>query len=290
MGYGFTDNADLNNIKIYDAMGNMNDLKVDSAGNLLSNDYLISPGSGIIVGSKPRIEKNKFGLVSVKGEVNKPDVYNIELGKTRLTDIIQMAGGFTEAAYLPLSTISRRDNSQNERVSLRRKYNEFFNHSIMTQQDTMRTGMIIDMKKSMVSSDFIACFINKNDDYNLILQEGDVINIPNKPNKVNVFGQVKNPGFIDFTDNQTMKWYVDKAGGYATSADIKRTRIIRGNNSVWIDGFDDNVYVYDGDEIFVPPPRDVPPEMEISKWAAYIGIAGVLITFINVMYNIFSKK
>ena len=289
MGYGFTENADLNNVKICDAMGNLNDLKVDSVGNLISNDFPITPGTIIKIGAKPKIEKNKVGIVSVKGEINKPDIYVIELGKTRLTDIIQLAGGFTESAYLPLATISRRDNSQNERVSHKRKFNEFFNSSILTQQDTMRTGMAIDMQKPLVSCDFIACFIDKNEDYNLILQEGDVINIPNKPNKVNVYGQVKNPGYVDFTENQSMEWYVNKAGGYATSADIKRTRIIRGSNLVWVDGFKDSIYVFDGDRIYVPPPRDVAPEMELQKWAAYAGLTGAFITLISVLYNIFGK-
>ena len=160
----------------------------------------------------------------------------------------------------------------------------------MTQQDTLRFKIEIDMKKPIVSSDFIACFVDKNDDYNLILQDGDVINIPKRPNKVNVFGQVKNPGFIDFTESQTMKWYVDKAGGYTASADPKRARIIRGNNLVWVDGFKENIYVYDGDEIFVPPPRDVPHEMEIAKWSAYAGIAGAVIALISVLANIYFQS
>ena len=290
MGYGFTENADLNNIKVYDVAGNTTTLKVDSNVNLLSNDFTITPGSIIIVGAKPKIEKSNFGIVSVKGEVNNPNIYRIELGKTKLKDIIQMAGDFTQAAYLPLATISRRDNSQNDRISLRRKYSEFFQPSNMTQQDTMRINMEIDIKKPKVSSDFFACFIDNDEDYNLILQDGDVINIPKRPNRVNVFGQVKNPGFVDFSENQTMEWYLNKAGGYAASADIKRTRIIRGNNSVWEDGFEDSVFVYDGDEIFVPPHRDVPPELELQKWAAFAGIAGVTITFINVIFSIYKES
>jgi len=46
------------------------------------------------------------------------------------------------------------------------------------------------------------------------------------------------------------------------------------------------VFVFDGDEIYVPSPRDVPPEMELQKYAALAGIAGAAITFLHVFYSI----
>ena len=287
MGYGFTENVDINNVYIYDAMGNSNRLNVDSAGNLIGNDFPITSGSVIVVGNKVQPYNNVFGTVSVKGEVNNPNIYIIEIGKTRLQDVIEMAGNFTQDAYLPLAEISRRDNLQLERTSQRRKYSEYFQHSNLTQQDTMRTAIAMDMKKSMVSSDFVACFIDKNEEYNLILHDGDVINVPKSPHQVNVFGHVKSPGFIDFKENQTMEWYINRVGGYTKSADKERSRIIRGTNKVWIDGFDKDVFVYDGDEIYVPAPRDVAPEVKVSEWYAWAGILGVAVTLINVAWNIY---
>jgi protein involved in polysaccharide export with SLBB domain len=116
-----------------------------------------------------------------------------------------MAGGFTDEAYLPLATVDRRDNSQNERVSSKRRFNEYFQRSNMTQQDTLRIIMIMDMKKPMVSSDFQACFIDGNPENDILLQDGDVIFIPKKPNQVNIFGQINNPGFVDFEENKNME-------------------------------------------------------------------------------------
>jgi len=75
----------------------------------------------------------------------------------------------------------------------------------MTTQDTLRTQMEIDIKKPMVSCDFIACFIKNNEENNILLLDGDVISIPNKPNRVNVIGRVNNPGLLEFTDNKTME-------------------------------------------------------------------------------------
>jgi protein involved in polysaccharide export with SLBB domain len=291
MGYGLTENADLNNVYLH-TNNEPKKLIVDSLGNLLMSDFPLSPGDAIIVGSTNEKYVTHYGTVSVRGEVANPNIYVIEKGVTTLVDIIEKAGGFTDAAYLPLATIGRRDNSQNERVPVRRKYNEYFVHSNMTQQDTMRFNMIIDMKSPRVSCDFTAVFadadtVSKETRIAPLLQDGDVIDIPNKPNKVNVFGQVNSPGYVDFTDGQTMEWYIQKAGGYATNAQKDRARIIRGSNRVWVDGFKDNVYVYDGDEIFVSSPRDVPPEMELQKWAAYAGIAGVVLSLLALLWNIY---
>ena len=75
----------------------------------------------------------------------------------------------------------------------------------MTTQDTMRTQMEIDVKKPMVSCDFVSCFVDSIQESNILLQDGDVISIPNKPNRVNVSGRVNNPGFLEFTEKQTME-------------------------------------------------------------------------------------
>jgi protein involved in polysaccharide export with SLBB domain len=288
MGYGFTQNADLNNVQLFTAASaEPQKLIVDSAMNLISNDVELTPGTAIIVGVKPIQKPAATAFVSVKGEVKNPNIYMITLGKTTLLDAINMAGGITDSAYLPLATIGRRDNSQNDRVPIRRKYNEYFQYSNMTQQDTMRFNIAMDMKKPIVSCDFVSA-MDSSKEHNILLQDGDVIDIPNKPHKVNVFGQVNNPGYVDFVEGQTMQWYINKAGGYATNAAPDRARIIRGSNHVWVNGFDKEVYVYDGDEIFVSAPRDVPPEMELQKWAAISGIAGVILSFISIAWGIYN--
>jgi protein involved in polysaccharide export with SLBB domain len=286
MGYGFTENADLDNVILLNENGSQK-LTVDSAGNLLSEDIQLNSSSAIVVGTKTERIHSNFGIVSVKGEVNKPSIYQIEKGKTKLKDVIEMAGGFTSLAHLPLATVGRRDNSQNERVSARRKYSEYFEGSNMTQQDTLRFQMVMERKFPIVSCDFVSVFENNLEEYNILLRDGDVINIPAKPNRVFVFGQVNKPGFVDFEEGKTMEWYIMKAGGYASNAAKKRARIVRGSNRVWEDGHAKNVYVDDGDEVFVASPRDVPPEMELQKWAAYAGMAGVLLTLISVSWGVY---
>ena len=287
MGYGFTENADLENVVLFNKNGSQK-LTVDTVGNLLSENIRLNSTSIIVVGTKPtELKQSNIGMVSVRGEVRNPNIYVIEKGKTKLKDVIEMAGGFTETAHLPLATVGRRDNSQNERVSQRRRYSEYFKGSNMTEQDTLRFMMTINMKFPTVSCDFVSVFSENSEEYNIILRDGDVINIPSKPNRVFVFGQINKPGFVDFEEGQSMEWYIMKAGGYASGAAKKRSRIIRGNNRVYVNGFEKEVFVNDGDEIFVPSPRDVPPEMELQRWATYMGMAGVVLSVIGIFWGIY---
>lgn len=285
MGYALTEYADLESIYLYDENINASKIKTDSACNLLSEDKLLTPGSVVIVGTMHDKQYTHTGVVSVKGEVNNPNIYVIKPGITRLKDVIDQAGGFTDKAYLPRSYIGRRDNQQNERVAPKRLYMEYFQLSDLTMEDTTRFLMDIDLKRTTVSCDFDAAFNKNSEPDNIVLQDGDVIFVSNNKAKVIVFGQVKNPGVIEYVPNKTIEWYIDQAGGCAAGAKIKRARIIRSNTKVWEEGVDETVVVNAGDEIYVPRAPDIPPSLELQKWAAISGMLGTLAGIISLIVS-----
>ena len=100
-----------------------------------------------------------------------------------------------------------------------------------------------------------------------------------------MFGQVKNPGVIEYVPNKTIEWYIDQAGGCAAGAKIKRARIIRSNTKVWEEGVDETVVVNAGDEIYVPRAPDIPPSLELQKWAAISGMLGTLAGIISLIVS-----
>ncbi len=285
MGYGITEEADLDNIYLYDDNTSPTKITVDTACNLLSQDQLITPGSVVIVGTKNIKQYKRTGIVSVKGEVINPNIYIIHPGVTRLKDIIKQAGGFTDKAYLPRSYIGRRDNQQNERIAPKRLYMEYFQLSDLTMEDTTRFLMDVDLKRPTVSCDFNAAFNQNSESDNVVLQDGDVIFVGSNKGKVTVFGQVKKPGVIEYIPNKTLEWYVEQAGGCAAGAKINRARIIRSNTKVWEEGFEDSIIVNDGDEIYVPRSPDIPPSLELQKWAAISGMLGTLAGIISLIVS-----
>jgi polysaccharide biosynthesis/export protein len=289
-GKGFRENADLNNIQLYKPnFSSPIPIFLDSDFNVIGEDYELSPYSRIIIGQKTIAEKNISGFVSVSGCIKSPNVYMIKNNETRLKDIIEVAGGFTEKAYLPLSYIMRYKDKSYDEKEKRRDIMQNLRNSTLTFQDTMRFVIDEFYKNPIVSCDFVQLFEKGSEKDNIRLLDGDIIVIPEIPQSVYVYGQVKKPGFVPFEKDKTMGWYIEQAGGYAESAEKSRARIIRGLNKVWIEGDSKNL-VFAGDEIYVPRPQDLPPGLELQNYAVMAGILTSAAALINFIVYMLSKK
>lgn len=276
---GLSEDADPDNIFLINGDGITQ--KITLSSDLIPTDnFTLYPGAILNIGSKPNITKQTTGLVSVIGNVKKNGNFLITPGKTRLKDVIDMAGGFTIEAYLPMANIVRKENKFISPYNPARNYYETFKQTDLTMEDTSRLFIDILYKKPYVSCDFYDLFVKNDESQNVILEDGDLITIPSNPKSVYVFGQVKNPGFINFSEGKDMYWYIERAGGYAPKADKKRARIIRGKNKVWIEQ-ESNVKVFAGDEIYVPKPPDLPPGVELQNYSL---IATAITTAISLSY------
>ncbi len=276
---GFTDEADLDNILLINGDGITQKISV-SADLIPSNNLPLYPGAILNVGRKNIKSVQSSGLVSVIGNVKKSGNYFITPGKTRVKEVIEMAGGLTSDAYLPLATIIRKENKYLSVFNPGKEYYEKFKQTDLTMEDTSRFNIDISFRKPYVACDFYDLFMKNDESQNVILEDGDLITIPSNPKSVFVFGQVKNPGYVNFSEGKDMFWYIERAGGFAPKADKKRSRIIRGKNKVWIEQEKD-VIVYAGDEIYVPKPADLPPGIELQNYSL---IATAITTAISLSY------
>ncbi|MDQ1265389.1 MAG: polysaccharide biosynthesis/export protein [Bacteroidota bacterium] len=150
-GYGFKEDANLKDIVLFDPINDSKTiLKVDKSMNLLSTDVDLSPGSMIIVGEQKPILPVKHGVVSVRGNVGSPGIYIIVPNKTRLKDAINMAGGFTQDAYLPLAKIIRRENLDLSPNDAKREVGQLFQYSDLTLEDTTRYNLHMELRNPIV--------------------------------------------------------------------------------------------------------------------------------------------
>ena len=69
---------------------------------------------------------NTPSYLKILGEVKHPGKYTIELGKTRISDIIERAGGFTDNAYKSASILIRQKELDREDLELKRLEKEGF--------------------------------------------------------------------------------------------------------------------------------------------------------------------
>lgn len=285
-GYGFTDEADKDNVYLFQPIsGKRIKLLVDNKNHLSNEDFELEPGAKIIVGSKQETNTPKFGTVSIQGYIEKPGSYLIELNKTKVKEIIEQAGGFTKDAYLPLAKVYRRQEINSTLVDPRKEIFESMQYSDLKSDDTTRFFIDIQYKKPILAMDFSELFNNNSEKDNVVLQDGDIISIPSSPGYVEVMGQVKNPGIVEFVEGRNMLWYVNRAGGYAEGSEGFRARIVRGRNNAWIEG-DENTLVYAGDRIYVPRVPDEPTTVKLQRYTVYASIVATVAGLLNLIYLI----
>jgi protein involved in polysaccharide export with SLBB domain len=192
-------------------------------------------------------------IVSIDGEIPFPGQYPMVPGTTRLKDIIDRAGGVLANGSLNEARLIRRIGSNNynndlefqrlQKISDLRKeglsdeqYNYYFARS-------MQFAMVVDFKAVMAGDA----------SQNLILREQDSIYIPRALGFVTVSGSVNKQGNVEYIEGGSWRDYIDKAGGFGTSADRSALRVVNPQTGSYIDPRSETSYVIaPGDMIIVP--------------------------------------
>lgn len=188
-------------------------------------------------------------FVRIDGWVKYPGVYKIEENKTKLSEIIQEAGGFRKDASLTDATLTRTTgevdlDSEYERLKLLLRAD-------MTDDEYDYLKAKSRQRKGRVVVDFEELFIKNNLKEDVILKRGDVINVPEAKNYITLLGQVINPGSIVYNKNFTVNDYIQLAGGFGWRAVESDVRVIKSNTGEWLDA-EDVESLDPGDTIWIP--------------------------------------
>jgi len=269
--------ADLSRVYLIQAGGEgKTTLSVNAAFAVTGDDPELQPGSSIIVERQVAAgDVARQGVVEVYGEVNEPGSVVIKPGVTRLSDVIEDAGGIKAGASLALSYIVRPERTPWSQREMSDESSRRFMYSDLKLEDTVRYKLDQAYRLPYVSCDMRVALADTHSMQNVILQSGDVIVIERTPDRIFVYGQVVRPGYVNYMPNQTLEWYVEQAGGYATGAKVGRSRIIKGKTKVWVEPYSDT-FVEPGDEIYVPRPPDIPAGIELQTWAVVAGVVSSL--------------
>ncbi|EAL3148634.1 polysaccharide export protein [Campylobacter jejuni] len=85
----------------------------------------------------------------------------------------------------------------------------------------------------------------------VILEDGDVVNVPSKNNLVIVQGEVSLPGAFVYSKGENLKYYINLAGGYGERADTSKVLVIRNNGKA--EKYHSGVDMKPGDSVLVLP-------------------------------------
>ncbi len=271
--YGLTENADSNSIRITEAVsaGNGSESsQILALQDILSGkkDITLTGGMSVTVRASEQATKRR-STVTVVGEVKNPGVYAIESGTTRIKSVLQLTGGFTANAHLPLSNIVRRENKALMLPSSFSSGTSMMNSSLealkntqyttLTPEDTSSFRVQESLRRPTVACDIHALMEKGSEADNITLQDGDIIVIAASPKNVYIYGHVTKPGFVEYTPERDASWYIQASGGFAGNADTARTRIIKAKNRLWLEPRitsgvrkGEMTVIEAGDQIYIP--------------------------------------
>ncbi len=213
----------------------------------------LRPDDQVFVRAVPRWHETL--QVSITGEIRYPGLYAIERKATRLTEIIEKAGGITEEASLLESFIVRADTARIVDTEYERL------KEVPIQEMNPEEYAFFKMKareqRGLMSIDFHRLLQENDPAEDVILKNGDEIVIAIDRETVLVSGAVASPGAIVYNSAFTITDYIERAGGYGWNARKGKTRVIKAKTGDRIKA--KNVkQLGPGDTIWVPekPYRD----------------------------------
>jgi protein involved in polysaccharide export with SLBB domain len=278
LGRGFDVNAEQDSVVLFRPYGDSKGFELINLSYPNDKNFRIKNYDRIFVKYKTDYQKNTSVLVL--GEVQRPGYYPISFKNTRIKDVIDMAGGLRENAYLPLCILFRKyDEEYSRRDSVEIMLNARANDVFLTPAEKRNFETDVISRRNRVVVDFEK-LMNKNDQsQNVILEDKDIIYINDDKKIVYVYGQVNNEGYVPFVEGKDYEYYIEQAGGYALSADEGNTRIIKFNSRGWYKP--DEIKINSGDYVYVPKYEKKTFTEKISLIAQIAGVLiGVLTTYI----------
>jgi len=164
--------------------------------------------------------------VEVDGEVEYPGEYAISEGVDRLSDVIGRAGGPTEGASLVLARLIRSSARRDRDLEYERLSD--MDVGDMTSEEYAYLKSRARQLPGTVSVDF-ARALDGDDAHDVLLVDGDRIEIPKVETTVEVIGQVARPGRVTHAPGERYGYYVRAAGGYSPDASRGAARVIKGS-------------------------------------------------------------
>jgi polysaccharide export outer membrane protein len=224
---------------------------VGAIGGDPSQDIKLQDYDYLIVRPIPQLEFDRVAVIA--GEVRFPGVYPIERGET-LSSLIERAGGFTDRAYLRGAVFTR----ESAKVIQQQRLDELISRT----EESMLSGagmeisgaidaetakaqeaglqakkqMIAKLRTAKIDGRVVVKFSPldkfKGSRYDIEMEKGDKLFVPETPGVINVVGEVYNPTSVLYEKDRTTAYYLQKVGGPTGEADEKQIAIIKADGSV----------------------------------------------------------
>jgi polysaccharide biosynthesis/export protein len=237
--------------------------------------------------------------VTVTGEITRPGTYTVEAGE-RLSSVLKRAGGLHGRAFLQGLVFMRESVRRQQQVEIER-FVAFQKQRLVIEAASYSAGAVptagqanqqqgneaTTLQLQMQALDQLVSYVHlgrvvvkaesldqleQDKDNDLILEEGDQIAVPQRPQTVSIIGAVRNPANVLHRDGLDAEDYVRQAGGFIPDANEKEMYIVRANGTAE-GGYARVRTVAVGDTIVVPE-RIEAKTRTLPLWQSIASIIG----------------
>ncbi len=220
------------------------------------------------------------GTFFITGEVTYMGTYTISDKNERISDAIKRAGGLIPGAYIQGATLTRTHKLSPAELEKKKQ--------LMIMDTTLTDTLLTDIRSYPVGIDLDKIIASPHTSIDLLLQPGDVINIPRELQTVKVSGNVMNPLALTYKKKLSWKSYIDLAGGYDDLARKSRAFVIYPNGTTESTRgfiFRKSPRITPGAEIIVPKKAEKRHTDDTMKWisiaSGFSSLSIAIITLVN---------
>lgn len=226
----------------------------------------LQPHDRLVIRRVPHWDEN--GSVEILGEVRFPGRYPVARGE-RLSQVLQRAGGLTDAAYPRAAVFLRESVRRREQSYLERLIAQLERDLAVVRTEGPEIGvrkeaalsegeaLLRQMRAAKATGRMVVdldAVMNAGDAYDVVMQAGDQLVIPQRPDEVTVVGEVYYPTSHVYVSDRARDEYVRHSGGVNERGNKRAVYVVHADGSVspprgW---FAAETAVGPGDTIIVP--------------------------------------
>ncbi len=245
-------------------------------------NFIMKPYDVVIVRRSPGYVPQE--MVNIGGEVLFAGNYALEKRNERLSSIISRAGGLIEGAYTKGAYLTRK--LTDEEYKMRQETLRLAMSNQDGHGDSISLSKIQVSDRYSVGIDLEKAIAYPGSTYDVIVQPGDVLFIPEQQSTVKIAGDVMFPNTVVFVPGKKLSYYIDQAGGYGQRAKKGKAFIVYMNGSVA--KAKRNTPIEPGCQIIIPSK----PEKMGTDWTKVLALAtsfSTVATMAATITNIFKK-
>jgi protein involved in polysaccharide export with SLBB domain len=222
-------------------------------------EFKLQPFDIVTVRRSPGYEVQQN--VTVRGEILFGGIYPKTKRDERISSLIQRAGGVTSSAYIQGARLTRLMNAdERARVEATLKLTR------TNTKDTIKIDSLDLGETYYVGIDLTKAMENPGGDEDIVLREGDVIDIPTYNGTVKISGAVMYPNAVTYVRGMTIGNYISNAGGLAFRGSKSKVYVVYMNGKV-SKGL--TSHIEPGCEIIIP----LKPERKGTSLAEIMGLS-----------------